>query len=109
MKVGDKLYCCNIYLATTKYSANVNWLNITIGRSYVIHNCNSVNNRIFFICDDGSSRWVESVYENSYWYYGKWFYTLKELRKVKLDILRSSSLIERSFICEAIIGMDGLE
>ena len=87
MKVGDRLYCYKNYLVTTKYSGNnVNWLNITIGRSYVIQRSDTAN-RIYFISDDGSSRWVTSD-EISHWYYGKWFYTLRDIRKIKLDLIK---------------------
>ena len=95
MKVGDKLYC---------YNSNTN---IHSGGIYIINNFDI--NALWLRNDYGLFDWYNISNKSSINYYGRWFYTLKELRKVKLDILRSSSLIERSFICEAIIGMEGLE
>jgi len=42
--------------------------------------------RIYFSSDGEKEYWV-SLDINSMWYYGKWFYTNQELRKVKLDKL----------------------
>ena len=80
MKVGDRLYC---YYSGSNY--------ITIGLFYRIIRVDDnklwiSNDRIddwFYIEDSGLYSGTERA-----WYYKNYFYSIKELRKVKLDLLK---------------------
>ena len=90
MKVGDKLYC----------HSNINIINghcidfseeFTIGSTYIIsmvyENQIVVSGNI-----NGRCRWLEMSYDykdfNVLRYYKNWFYTIKDIRKLKLDNIK---------------------
>ena len=109
MKVGDSLYCYN---NGNEWAKNL----FNVGRYYVITEVTS--DRFYIICDNfflATYFYFEQIYSLDddticrYYYWRLYFRTLREVRKEKLDILGKSSLIERSSICEAIIGTEGLE
>lgn len=95
MKVGDKLYCyCNIPS------------DFTVGKVYIVFNINSsfsaedinddsINKYVWVKNDRGYYDWFSIFAIDNYiiWYVGNWFYTIQEIRKIKLDFLCKSSLI----------------
>lgn len=77
MKVGDRLYCHSFL--NLKY--------LSIGKFYVIDNIVKFN--YFEVRNDIGLKYILNYGNNiNLYYYKKFFYTLKELRKVKLDKLR---------------------
>ena len=80
MKVGDRLYCyCN--------SNDGVDIDCTIGVFYIIENI-SFDNRLIIV-NNIANDWFSYDDNNSLWYYGNWFYSNQELRKFKLDLLKS--------------------
>jgi len=85
IKIGTKLICKNTYCA-----GNVN--NFTKDNSYIIsnvfYNYNDNNHYYYVIEDNKGIRWDfdESINESSF-NVEDYFYTLKEIRKMKLDSL----------------------
>ena len=91
MRVGDKLYCHTDVISEEYFSGQI-WIEFSAGKSYdiiiyreekiMLHN-NDVNRLPY---SAGSRRWF---YKNtaSKYYYGNWFYTLQELRMIKLEKL----------------------
>ena len=103
MRVGDSLYCHSV----------LNLIQLRVGKVYIIDriDIDIDDGRFEVIIDEIGSRYyfsygIDNV--NRLYYYKKFFYTLKEYRKLKLDFLGKSSLIERSSICESIIGTEVL-
>ena len=112
MRVGDKVYCIKDIEFVSKYITTKVFVS---GNVYIIYEIgddsitifNSWNmNYFFYITDTGERPLKYSSYVKNF---DEYFITLRKMRKLKLDELGMSSFIERSFICEAIIGMEGLE
>lgn len=83
MKVGDRLYCWN-----------GDHSEYTIGIYYYIDYILDENPLLYGIriSSNYGDNWFV-VSSDNYWYYGKWFYTENEMRKVKLDKLKSVDTI----------------
>ena len=81
MKVGDRLYCYR----------NINGLD-NISNMYSVGIFYSIvhikGERIYLISNTAQGDWFYRLVQHE-WNYSNWFYTLKELRKVKLDLLKS--------------------
>ena len=87
MKVGDRLYCYN-----NKFDGISISNGFIIGNYYIISDINM--NAIYV---EGILFWNSNNVEGyGIMYFGDYFYTLKELRKIKLDSFRrNKSLLER--------------
>lgn len=90
MKVGDRLYCYNSWNGYLKNHS------ITNGRWYIVSDVRylfdsgfNVLDSINIICGDGMNETFlcGSYFVGTYWYYKNWFYTINELRKLKLNRL----------------------
>ena len=107
MKVGDSLYCYNNIIKRDFYEDVYEEIDFTIGTIYTIYNINDNflsatlnafehlkvdSTYIWLIANNGDKTWC-SILDTHLWYFGDYFYTLRELRKLKLDILGMSSLI----------------
>lgn len=80
MRVGDILYCYRVKNGMNDISSN-----FEIGQSYEVLSIVLDDNRIYVRTKYG---WMEQFFDNSEeWYYGNWFYTLQELRMIKLEKL----------------------
>lgn len=82
MNIGDKLYCyCNSNVGVV--------IDCTIGMFYIIERI--MNNRIIITNNRNVNDWFsyDSYEEKSIWYYGKWFYTKQEVRRLKLCKLKN--------------------
>ena len=78
MKVGDKVYCyCNSNVGVV--------IDCTIGMFYIIEH---IMDNLVIIVNNVANDWF-SYDNNNLWYYGKWFYTEQEVRKLKLCKLKN--------------------
>ena len=89
MKVGDRLYCYRDMNMWCDISSNFD-----IGRSYEVLSIVLDDNRIYVSNKNGGNEWfnirIKKYFDNSEdWYFGNWFYTNQEMRKLKLDLIRS--------------------
>jgi len=88
MRVGDILYCYRVKNGMNDISSN-----FEIGQSYEVLSIVLDDNRIYVRTKYGWMEWfnirvVKQFFDNSEeWYYGNWFYTLQELRMIKLEKL----------------------
>lgn len=85
IKEGNKLYCHNENDRSS----------LTIGDVYDVYTINFEDfDQVldFYILNDINSKDWYSSDNNSNWYYKKWFYTEKELRKEKLDKLNGRKI-----------------
>ena len=83
MKVGDRLYCINNRSNSNKsYYDNYN----SIGKFYIINKVYS--DAVWMGCDDGGVCYY-SLIVNDDRFLGDYFITFRELRKLKLDLLKS--------------------
>ena len=83
MKVGDKLICHN--------ECVINKAITTIGRTYIITKVDKNiygDVLVFYILNDNGDKWGFTVDK-----YKKWFITLSDFRKQKLEKLGCTSLI----------------
>ena len=99
LKVGDSLYCYNNIIKGDVYGE----IDFTIGTIYTIYNINDnflsatlkafehlkVDLTYIWVIDNnGDKNWC-SILDTHLWYYGNYFYTIKEVRKMKLDLLKN--------------------
>lgn len=87
MKIGDKLYCIkNIYAEGT------NFLNYTKNKYYNIVYIDPYGYDVALKCNNnypcGFS--LKKNNTNNEWYIWDYFYTIKQLRKIKLDKLKEN-------------------
>lgn len=96
MRVGDKIYCIKSYTADViykqiglySYNSYSNIVYTTIDKLYEIIEINELN---LYILGDDNSRYHFSISDCYYDCYKNFFITTKQLRKIKLDILRSEN------------------
>jgi len=83
LKVGDNVYCKRKYLIVSELKIDYN---LTIGKCYTITEVID-DNIIYIIDDDGdpSTFWLKEHLYNV----NEWFYSKKEIRKLKLDEIES--------------------
>lgn len=81
MKINDKLYCYN-----DEYTYNID---LTINNIYTIKNVDRYGHEINIINDIGENYYFNTDKEYVT-YYGKWFHTEQDLRKLKLKKLNES-------------------
>jgi len=83
MKEGDKLY----YFVKEGFSQR----NLSIGKSYIAHkefkHVFLWPSSFFYVFNDSNARDYYSDDINHEWYYGNYFYTEREIRKMKLNKL----------------------
>ena len=104
MKVGDRLYCHSVKNGMNDISSNFD-----IGQSYEVLSIVFADNRVYVRTkyswmDEWFNEWFNISVVLEYdddrifpiiedWYYGNYFYTIKELRKVKLDRLKKVYMV----------------
>lgn len=88
MKTGDRLYCHTKY-SVKKMDMTSERVYFTVGKLYTIFNCDKEWDEVVILDDynDISCLALEEV--NDITYYGQWFYTEQEMRKLKLDKINS--------------------
>jgi len=97
MRVGDKLYCYNHLISTINGGVHVN-TDFTIGNYYSVFNINGSfssedikDNMLYYVWvsnDKGICEWFSSLNDHI-WYIGNNFYTISEIRSIKLDRLKN--------------------
>ena len=102
MKVGDKLYChTNVIVVNNNTWDTIDFSDdFYIGDIYIISKVYEevfidVPNQIIVDSDNGYSRWffIENTVFDAARFYRNWFYTEKDLRKIKLEKLRDESIM----------------
>ena len=87
MKVGDRLYCYCVNRGDDCIDYGRDFI---IGNWYIVTSIDFINMTIFINSENNVGQWFYIFKDNSsdnVWYYGYWFYTNRDLRRIKLDRL----------------------